>query len=167
MSDYVTEAEAETYFDGDPRADAFLAADMAWYITRASKIIDNLPLKGRTYYDFVTTSPITGQTQDQQFPRYIDGQCYGWNLGTNLPEVPQEVKDACCEEALSLYAFYADTDRSERKTMKEDGVKSYSLGGDYSENLDRSNSEKHKGLLSSDAWDLLKGYIAGAVEVSF
>jgi hypothetical protein len=157
---------ALAYFAGDPRATAFIAtpATMDWYLKRATKIIDNLPLKGRTYYDFVTVSPITGQQQDRQFPRYIDGACYGYNINSNLPEVPQEVLDACCEEALALYLFHADTDRSERKTMKDDGVKSYSLGGDYSENLEKSNSDKHKGLLSSEAWRMLSGYVAGAVE---
>jgi hypothetical protein len=165
---YVTISEAAAYFASDPRATAFLAlsADMAWYLRRATRTIDELPLKGSTYYYFVASDPITGQ-QDKQFPRYIDGMCYGWNINTLLPEVPQEVLVACCEEALALYLFHADNDRSERKTMKDDGVKSYSLGGDYSENLDKSNSEKHKGLLSSEAWKMLSGYIAGAIEGTF
>jgi hypothetical protein len=74
--------------------------------------------------------------------------------------VPQNVLDACCEEALAIYLFLADTDRSERKTMKEDGVKSYSLGGDYSETLGGSNSDKHYGLHSTEAYNLLSKYIA-------
>lgn len=166
---YVSETEANTYFASDPRAAAFIAiasATKLWYLKKATKIIDGLPLKGSTYYIFVTGSPVAGQ-QNKQFPRYVDGECYGWDSTTSLPEVPQDVLDACCEEALALYLFQSDTDRSERKTMKEDGVQSYSLGGDYSENLGKSNSDKHKGLLSSDAWDLLKGYVAGAIEATF
>jgi hypothetical protein len=160
---------ALAYFSGDPRAAAFIAtpATMAWYLKKATKKIDSLPLKGSTYYYSTNNILIVGQQQARQFPRLIDGVCYGWNINTTLPEVPQDVLDACCEEALALYLFYADTDRSERKTMKEDGVQSYSLGGDYSENLGKSNSDKHKGLLSSEAYDFLKGYIAGAIEASF
>lgn len=163
MTAYVTEAEAETYFDGDPRAEDFLAADMAWYLTKATKIIDGLPLKGQTYYDLGATDDSTHQTH--QFPRWIDGVGYDeFDTGVG-PVVPQIVKDACCEEALALYLFHADTDRSERQTMKEDGVLSYSLGGDYSENMGISNRQKHRGLLSSDAYNLLKGFIGGSVDL--
>lgn len=166
---YITTLEiALAYFAGDPRAIAFIAtpATMAWYLRRATKIIDNLPLKGQTYYYFVNGTPAAGQ-QNRQFPRYIDSMCHGWNINTLLPEVPQEVLDACCEEALALYLFEADSDRKDRKSMKEDGVKSYNLGGVYSENLEKSNSDKHKGLLSTEAWRLLSGYIAGAIEGTF
>lgn len=144
--------EAESYFDGDPRAAAFIALeDISWYLKRATKAIDKLPLRGRKY--------MLDGSQDRQFPReYRDG--YDWNEDTGTVEVPQNVKDACCEEALEIYLFMADTDRSERKTMKEDGVKSYNLGGDYSENLGASNSDKHYGLLSSDAYTLLSKHIA-------
>jgi hypothetical protein len=167
---YITTLElALAYFSGDPRAAAFIAtpATMAWYLKKATKIIDNLPLKGSTYYYFANSILVVGQQQERQFPRHIDGMCYGLSITTFFPEVPKDILDACCEEALALYLFHADTDRSERKTMKEDGVKSYSLGGDYSESLDKSNADRHKGLLSSEAYDLLKGYIAGAIEATF
>lgn len=151
---YVSETEANTYFASDPRATAFLAlvsASKLWYLKKATKAIDALPLRGRKY--------LRDGTQARQFPReYREG--YDMNESTGLAEVPQAVEDACCEEALALYLFYADTDRSERKTMKEDGVKSYSLGGDYSENLGTSNEDRHNGLLSSEAYKLLSKHIA-------
>jgi len=150
---YVAWNEAQTYFSSDHRATAFvaLASGMLWYLQRATKTIDGLPLRGRKYQ-------LDG-TQARQFPReYREG--YDQNELTGVAEVPRNVEDACCEEALALYLFYADTDRSERKTMKEDGVKSYSLGGDYSENLGGSNSDKHNGLLSSEAYNLLSKHIA-------
>jgi hypothetical protein len=151
---YVLVSDANIYFAGDPRATAFLAlttAEKIWYLKRATKTIDGLPLRGRKY--------LRDGTQARQFPReYREG--YDMNESTGLAEVPQAIEDACCEEALALYLFYADTDRSERKTMKEDGVKSYSLGGDYSENLGGSNSDKHNGLLSSEAYNLLSKHIA-------
>ncbi|MFA5408129.1 MAG: hypothetical protein WC343_05090 [Bacilli bacterium] len=163
-----TEEEARAYFAGDPRATAFLAlSSLAWYLQRATKTIDNLPLRGRTYYDFVTVSPITGLQQDRQFPRWIDGMCYGWNVNSLLPEVPQEVLDACCEEALAIYLHNADTEGQARETLQNQGVKSYTLGGGYSETFGSSGKAKHKGLLSSEAFDLLKGYISGAIEATW
>ena len=144
---------AEAYFSGDPRATAFLALDsgMVWYLQRATKAIDGLPLKGKKY--------LRDGTQARQFPReYREG--YDMDELTGVAEVPPNVLDACCEEALALYIFYADTDRSERKTMKEDGVKSYSLGGDYGETIGVSNSDKHNGLLSTEAYNLLSKHIA-------
>lgn len=145
--------EAEAYFSGSPRATAFLALDsgMAWYLKEATKIIDRLPLRGRKYQ-------LDG-TQTRQFPReYRDG--YDMNELTGVAEVPQNVLDAVCEEALAIYLFLADSDRTDRKTMKEDGVKNYDLGGVYSETLGVSNTDKHHGLLSSEAYRLLAKHIA-------
>ena len=167
---YITTIElAEAYFEGDPRATAFLALEegMAWYLRRATKKIDNLPLMGTTYYYFKAGSTGLDGYQPRQFPRIIDGIAYGWNMVSSIPEVPQEILDACCEEALALYQFYADSDNVDRKSMKEQGVKAYNLGGVYSETLGRSNADIHKGLISSEAYELLKGYIAGAVEITF
>ncbi len=151
MSDYVTATEAEEYFDGDPRAEDFLSEDLTWYLKRATAAIDALPLRGRKY-------SLDG-AQERQFPRqYREG--YDRNELTGAAEVPQNVLDACCEEALALYLFYADSDRTDRKTMKEDGVQNYNLGGVYSEALGISNADKHYGLLSSEAYRLLAKHIA-------
>lgn len=144
---------AVTYFKDDPRATAFISTPsaMAWYLRKATKIIDGLPLRGRKYQ-------LDG-TQIRQFPReYRDG--YDMNELTGVAEVPQNVLDACCEEALALYLFLADSDRTDRKTMSEDGVNNYNLGGVYSETLGPSNADKHYGLLSSEAYRLLGKHIA-------
>lgn len=172
---YVTLSEAGAYFTSDPRATAFLAlgTGMSWYLQRATKIIDNLKLKGRTYYDFVTVSPITGQQQDKQFPRYIDGMCYGWNVNTLLPEIPQEVKDACCEEALAIYDVNASPDKKMRLSLQRQGVTSVNYQGtseQFAQNPSGSISgagNRYKGLMSKEAYDLLSGYLAGAIELSF
>jgi hypothetical protein len=37
----------------------------------------------------------------------------------------------------------------------------------YAETLGRSNADKHKGLMSSEAYRLMKGYLGGAVELTF
>lgn len=162
-----TDTEFETYLTGDPRAAAIalLAASssvQAWYLKRATKIIDGLPFKGQTYYDIGTGE----NEQERQFPRWIDGQAYVETDSGDGAEVPQEVIDACCEEAIALYAFYSDSDRTDRKTMKDDGVQNYNLGGVYSEALGASHFDKH-GLMSSEARRLLSGYLSGSVEMVF
>jgi hypothetical protein len=155
---------AEAYFAGDPRATDFLALDsgMSWYLKRATKIIDGLSLKGCTYAYIGDGA----DEQERQFPRWIDGVAHDYDDELGVAQVPQAVKDACCEEALALYLFYSDSDRKDRKIMKEDGVLNYNLGGVYSEALGKSHLDRH-GLMSSEAKRLLSGYLGGAVELSF
>lgn len=161
---YVDIATATSYFSGSPRAIDFLAlgVGMDWYLREAAKIIDGLPLKGRTYYEIGDGA----DEQERQFPRWIDGVAHDYDDESGVARVPQAVIDACCEEALALYLFYADSDRTDRKTMAEDGVQNYNLGGIYSETLGKSHVAKH-GLMSSEAKRLMSGYIAGAVELTF
>lgn len=165
----VTRELALAYFTGDPRAAAFIAtpATMDWYLKRATKAIDAMPLTGLTYYIYNRNTTIDTDEQSLAFPRVIDGKVHEWDEDTGLPIVPQNVKDACCEEALTLYKFFADSDNTDRRAMKEQGVLNYNLGGVYSETLGASNPDKHKGLLSSEAYRLMKGYIGGSVELSF
>ncbi|MCK9571284.1 hypothetical protein M0R72_20210, partial [Candidatus Pacearchaeota archaeon] len=109
---------ADAYFLNDPRATAFLALttdQKGWYLTRATKAIDAMPLAGLTYYIYNRNTTIDTDEQSLAFPRVIDGKIHDWNDDTGLPIVPQNVKDACCELALSLYLFYADTDNMDRK----------------------------------------------------
>jgi hypothetical protein len=166
---YVSVASAGAYFSGDPRATAFLAlvSGMAWYLTRATKTIDAMPFAGLTYYIYNRNTTIDADEQALAFPRVIDGKVHDWDEDTGLPIVPQNVKDACCEEAIALYKFFADSDNTDRQAMKEQGVQIYNLGGVYSETLAASNPEKHNGLLSSEAYRLMKGYLGGAVELTF
>ena len=160
---------AEAYFSGDPRATAFLALDsgMAWYLRRATKAIDAMPLAGLTYYIYNRNTTIDTDEQSLAFPRVINGLVHDWDEDTGLPIVPQNVKDACLEEALTLYKFFADSDNTDRQAMMDQGVQSYNLGGVYQEALGPGNTYKHKGLLSSEAYRLMKGYLGGAVELTF
>jgi len=146
MSAYVTEAEAETYFDGDPRAEAFLAEDYTWYLTKATKAIDALTLRGTRYeYD-----------QDLAFPRIIDGVLVG-DADQNAV-VPQAVKDACCEEALALYL--AGTDGG-LKALQENGVQSMSVGGKLSYTFVQGAG--NSGLQSATAKRLMRRYMGVVV----
>jgi hypothetical protein len=164
----ISDTVLEAYIGADPRAaavalKALAAESQAWYCQKATRIIDSLPFKGQTYYDIGTGT----EHQERQFPRWIDGTAYNETSTGDGAEVPQDIIDACCEEAIALYAHYADTDHQERLDLQAQGVKSYSLGGGYSETFGLSGNVKQKGLLSREGYGLLKGYISGAVELTF
>jgi hypothetical protein len=139
---------------------------MDWYLQRATKAIDAMPLAGLTYYIYNRNTTIDSDEQSLAFPRVIDGKIHDWNEDTILPIVPQNVKDACCEEALALYLFYADDDAQERYDRQEQGVSSASNPAG-SESYQVGTVRKRKGLHSVAAYDLMKCYLAGSVELAF
>lgn len=150
-----TEEEARAYFAGDPRATAFIAlSSLAWYLQRATKTIDALPLKGRKY--------LIDGTQARQFPREYDDGHYDANESTGVAEVPQTVKDACCEEALEIYLAGAS---GGRQRLQEDGVQSYSIGGKLQETFVPGAATKRKGLKSKTAYDWLAFYITRSAPI--
>jgi hypothetical protein len=166
---YISTRElALAYFAGDPRAAAFIAtpANMDWYLKRATKAIDAMQLAGLTYYIYNRNTTIDTDEQSLAFPRVINGLVHEWNDDTGLPIVPQNVKDACCEEALALYDFYADDDAQERYDRQEQGVSSAS-NPSGSESYQAGTIAKRRGLHSVAAYDRMKVYLAGAVELSF
>jgi len=166
-----TDAILETYLTNDPRASAIAlkaasAAAQGWYCIRATKLIDAIPFQG-----FKLAS-----TQTLEFPRKYKKSEYDSPWGATITEdaygyiydsssVPQAIIDACAEEAIAQYAFFADSDNVDRKAMKEQGVESYNLGGVYSETLKRSNADTHYGLLSSEAYNILTKYIARSAAI--
>jgi hypothetical protein len=142
---YVTLAEADTYFDDDPRATAFLVLSTelrTWYLNRATQIIDSLPLRG-TKYDIY---------QDFEFPRIIDGVIVGDADFDTV--VPDNVKKACMEEALEIYLQGTS---GSRKTLQEQGVQSFSIGGKLSETFVVGSGQST--LLSATAKRLMRPYI--------
>jgi hypothetical protein len=148
---YVIISEASAYFASDPRATAFLAlsAGMTWYLNRATRAIDALPLRGRKY--------LLDGSQERQFPReYRDG--YDMDELTGVAEVPDDVESACCEEALAIYL--AGSTSSGRRTLQEQGVKSFSIGGKLQETFTDGAKDMYRGLKSADAYRLLSKYIA-------
>lgn len=159
---------ALAYFAGDPRAAALIAtpATMDWYLQRATKAIDAMPLAGLTYYIYNRNTTIDSDEQALAFPRVIDGKVHDWNEDTILPIVPQNVKDACCEEALALYLFYADDDAQERYDRQAQGVSSASNPAG-SESYQAGTIAKRRGLHSVAAYDLMEGYLAGSIELNF
>lgn len=135
---------------------AATADQQAAALIEASDNIDSLPMKGCKYADDIT--------QARAFPRYPDraGQSIGagetnFQGETDYSEVPQEVKDACCLEALELLRQGA----SGRKELREQGVKSYSIAGKLSETFVDASIPR---LISRKARDKLRYWLAGTVE---
>lgn len=146
--------EADAYFSNDPRAADFVnleAAIKSWYLQRATKIIDSLPLRGRKY--------MLDGTQARQFPReYREG--YDMNVLTGDAEVPQAVKDACCEEALELM-LRIDT---QRLRNQEEGISSQTIAGTSTTYIPGALN-RYYGLLSRSAYNLMSKYIARSVPI--
>lgn len=146
--------------------------DKAEALQEATRRIDALPLRGQRYELPYLENGVQKDTngdgiaQVLEFPRVIDGVLCDWDHKATSPSgrvgmavVPALVKLACLEEAIAIIEFDADTDRSERRIMKDDGVKSYSLGGDYSETLGPSTIDVQAGLQSKVAWRHMKRYV--------
>lgn len=155
---YVTITELATYFLDDSRATALLALGQAlqvMYITRATKAIDAMPLRG--------TKHLTDGTQALQFPRQYR-EDYDMDEATGEAEVPQQVKDACCVEALAMYLEQAGGGSS-RAALQEAGVQSYQIPGILSETFRPGASSGRYGLRSADAYRLLSRYIARSVPI--
>ena len=135
---YVSLAEANEHFSNRLHADAWAEAsdaDKDKALAMATKTIDRQLLRGRK----------TNPEQELAFPRYPD------------TEVPEAVKEACCEEALALL----ERGNSQRRKLQQEGVQSFTLGN-MSETYTSSSG---KGLLSQEAKELLRPWLLGAVNI--
>lgn len=162
-----TDAELEALIGADPRASAvaltaLAAASQEWYCQEATRHIDQLPLRGTKYdNDIVAGVP----DQPRAFPRIIDGLTLDWNSGTSLAFVPADVKRACVEEAIAIYAEQSAGGTS-RASLQEAGVASYQIPGIISETFRSGSSrERQNGLQSAAAYRLLSRYIARSVPI--
>jgi hypothetical protein len=162
-----TDAIFEAWIGNDPRPSAIAlkaasSTTQEWYLQRATKIIDSLSFGG---YKLLST-------QDRQFPRKYDptdslnpwGNTYSedsWGYIYDSSDVPDDVKEACCEEALALYEFYTDSASSKRQSLQNQGVKSYSIGplSETFGTVEAGGSSTY-GLKSTIAYDLLQKYIS-------
>lgn len=148
---YISTADASTYFSGRLGADAWDAAstgDKEKALIQACRAIERQALKGWKY----------DQTQTLAFPRTMFGIGPAWGtfFVSNVPTVPQVVKDAQCEEALALLQ-YKDSPRIEAQRQN---VASISLGVGS-----ESYTGRTRNMLSYDAQVLMRSYLAGAVMV--
>lgn len=136
---YCTVEYANEYFKNRLHAESWSGADSETKekaLRQATRAIDRQPLRGRK----------TNPEQELAFPRHQD------------TEVPEAVKEACCEEALALL----ESGNSQRRKLQQEGVQSFSLGN-MSETFAAGAG---KGLLSQEAKELLRPWLIGAVMIT-
>ena len=135
---YCTIEYADEYFAGRLHAESWgetSDADKEKALQQATKEIDRQLLKGLKATD----------TQELAFPRYPD------------TEVPETVKEACCEIALALL----ERGNSQRRKLQQEGVQSFSLG-----NMSETYTPgAGRGLLSQEAKELLGPWLLGSVNI--
>ena len=139
MQSYCTIEYANEYFAGRLHAEVWEQADESTKekaLRQATRAIDRQPLTGRKATD----------TQALAFPRYPDA------------EIPEAVKEACCEVALALL----ERGNSQRRKLQQEGVQSFTLG-----NMSESYAAgAGKGLLSQEAKELLRPWLLGGVFIT-
>ena len=129
-------------------------------LIEASDHIDDLPLKGLRYSD----------PQDREFPRIPPNASYSGLIPEEVyfqsePDwstTPQEVKDACCLEALAILDITLTADRKERLKLQQEGVSSINYGG-TSESYSLSPN-RYSGLYSRAAFNKIRYWVANLVE---
>jgi len=135
---YIDIDGADEYFSGRLHAESWgetSDADKEKALRQATKEIDRQLLKGRK----------ADTSQTLAFPRYPD------------TEVPEAVKEACCEVALALL----ERGNSQRRKLQQEGVQSLSLG-----NMSETYvPEAGRGLLSQEAKELLRPWLLGGVNI--
>ena len=136
---YIDVAGANEYFGRRLHAEVWEQADESTKekaLRQATRAIDRQPLRGRK----------TETGQALAFPRYPD------------TEIPEVVKEACCEEALALL----ERGNSQRRKLQQEGVQSFSLG-----NMSETYAAgAGKGLLSQEAKELLQPWLLGGVFIT-
>ena len=136
---YCTIEYADEYFQNRLHAESWGQADESTKekaLKQATRAIDRQLLRGRK----------TNPEQELAFPRYPD------------TEVPEAVKEACCEEALALL----ERGNSQRRKLQQEGVQSFTLG-----NMSETYAPgAGRGLLSQEAKELLRPWLLGAVNVT-
>ncbi len=139
MQSYCTIEYANEYFQNRLHAESWGQADESTKekaLQQATRAIDRQLLRGRK----------TNPEQELAFPRHPD------------TEVPEVVKEACCEEAFVIL----ESGNSQRRKLQQEGVQSFSLGN-MSETFAAGAG---KGLLSQEAKELLRPWLLGAVNVT-
>jgi len=142
MPSYLTEAEAQVYFDGRVGSEAWDDADSTSRdkaLSHGTKIIDRL--------NFLGCKAI--ETQENQFPRGAD------------VSIPQAIKNATCEIALALLDGVNPEMEYENLFMTSQGY------GGIRSSYDRSVKAPHllAGVPSFTAWTYLRPYLRDTLEI--
>ena len=136
MADYITRAEGDTYMTKrlDPESwDDATDDNKDRAIAMATRAIDQIHYRGQK----------KAEAQANQFPRNDDGT------------VPQDIKDACAEEAVALLDGMSPQIEIENARLIQQ-----SYGG-VSATYDKDNLPEHilTGIMSIFAWRFLKPYL--------
>ncbi|MCR4398938.1 MAG: hypothetical protein NUV93_08250 [Firmicutes bacterium] len=149
IDSYVTLEEADEYFAGKLFADEWNGADAG---TKEKALKEACRRINRLAFQGVKAS----ETQVLEFPRMMPvfGRIgtIGFDTGE---EVPEAVKAAQCEEALALLR-YGNSARTKAREQKVIRVQFGNVTEEYRAGLK---------LLSQEALELLKPYLAGAVSI--
>ena len=136
---YCTIEYADEYFKNRLHAESWSGAASSIKekaLKQATRAIDRQRLKGNK----------TNPSQPLAFPRYPD------------TEVPEAVKEACCEEALALL----ERGNSQRWKLQQEGVQSFTLG-----NMSETYiAGAGRGMLSQEAKELLRPWLLGGVFIT-
>ena len=133
---YTTLAEAQAYFDNSLNTDDWDDAsdnDKIKSLIVATKTIDRLNFLGKK----------ADSEQDFQFPRYDDSS------------VPQDIKDAVCEEALMLVGGADISMEKEAAKMTAQGFGGVRVSFD----VDMATLHLSAGLVSVIAFNIIKPYL--------
>lgn len=134
---YINIADAEEYFAGRLRSDAWHGAnedEKAQTLITATRQIDRFAYRGAKKLS----------TQALAFPRYPN------------TEVPQRVKDAVCEEGFAILKGVA-----KRIELQQQGVKQAMVG-----NIMEIYTNNKIKLISPEARELLRPYLVGSVRIT-
>ena len=151
IDSYVSVSDADIFFSKKYNSEGWFeltTGDKERLLSTATKKIDRLLLKGRKKV----------YTQVLAFPRLYRHNRYSEIQSYQTEDIPEVVKSACCVEAFAL----CDTDFSKRRSLQEQGVKSFSLGS-LSETFQDCSPEV---LLSKEAKEYLRGWVLRAVRIS-
>lgn len=150
INSFCTIEYAEEYFGGKVFADEWDKADATTKekaLKEATSRINRLKFKG--------LKADAGQVLEfpRQFPQVVK---YSFGYVEQV-DIPDEVKAATCEEALAILKY----GNSARTKAQEQNVVSVKMG-DASETYKSGSLGK---LYSNEAYELLKGYVIGAVAI--
>jgi hypothetical protein len=156
---YIDIAGADGYFSSRLYSDTWTNAadtDKEKALKQATRVIDRQPLKGRPVdLDQLLAFPRCYLAPGAPPSQYSFDTPPGWWCEV---EVPRAVKNATCEEALALL----ERGNSQRLNLQQEGVQSFSIG-----NLSETYAPgSGRGLLSREAKELLRSYLAGAVGIA-
>lgn len=162
VNSYVSLEEANEYFATRLGAEFWETLDDTQKekaLITATKRIDRLPFVG---YKQNLKQPL-------QFPRYYYASCY-YNGGLSVADVPEQLKNAVCEEALTTLQYIENNSEEIYNGAISANYQSLKLGDasiTYSSSNNRNSAGmNNEGLFSKNAVQLLSGLIKVGFDIA-